>query len=75
MIFLETMTIPSSDLTNSLEPVSKSPEEDNEAGEPHKAQEILSVVLPTNKDTGLPLGPGKAVGTHSEAFSGGAYSR
>ncbi len=39
--------------------VSKSPEEDNEAGELHKAQEVLSVVFPTNKDTALPLDPGK----------------
>ena len=35
----------------SLEPVSKSPEEDNEAGELHKAQEVLS------EDTALPLDP------------------
>ena len=30
-----------------VEPISKSPEEDKEAGELNKAQEVLGVVLPT----------------------------
>jgi hypothetical protein len=40
-----------------LEPISKSPEEDNEAGELDKAEEILSVVFPSDKDAALPLYP------------------
>jgi hypothetical protein len=42
-----------------LEPISKSPEEDNEAGELNKAQEVLGVVLPANEDPALPLKPGE----------------
>jgi len=42
-----------------LEPISKSPEEDNEAGELSKAQEILGVVLPADEDSALPLHPGE----------------
>jgi hypothetical protein len=44
---------------NSLEPVSKSFEEDNEAGKLHKAEEIVGVVLPANEDPALPLNPGE----------------
>jgi pimeloyl-ACP methyl ester carboxylesterase len=43
----------------SLEPISKSPEEDNEAGELNKAQEVLGVVLPADEDSALPLDPGE----------------
>ena len=42
-----------------LEPISKSPEEDNEAGELNKAQEVLGVVLPADEDSALPLDPGE----------------
>jgi len=42
-----------------LEPISKSPEEDNEAGELSKAQEILGLVLPADGDSPRPLGPGE----------------
>ena len=42
-----------------LEPISKSPEEDNEAGELGKAEEVLSVVLPADEDATLPLYPGE----------------
>src|SRR5262249_5142042 len=42
-----------------LELISKSPEEDDEAGELNKAQEILSVVLPADEDSALPLHPGE----------------
>jgi hypothetical protein len=42
-----------------LEPISKSPGEDNEAGELNKAQEVLSVVLTANEDSALPLDPGE----------------
>jgi hypothetical protein len=38
-----------------LEPISKSPEEDNEAGELNEAQEILGMVLPADEDSALPL--------------------
>src|SRR5580704_4314282 len=43
----------------SLEPISKSSEEDNEAGELNKAEEVLSVVLPPDEDATLPLYPGE----------------
>src|SRR6266566_2778018 len=42
-----------------LEPISKSPEEDNEAGELNKVQEVLGVVLPADEDSALPLDPGE----------------
>ena len=38
---------------------SKSSEEDNEAGELDKAEEVLSVVLPADEDATLPLYPGE----------------
>src|SRR6266498_6132370 len=41
----------------SLEPISKSPEEDNKAGELDKAEEVLGVVLPADEDATLPLYP------------------
>jgi hypothetical protein len=40
-------------------PFSKSSEEDNEAGELYKAEEVLSVVLPADEDATLPLYPGE----------------
>src|SRR6266487_6646826 len=43
--------------TESLEPISKSPEEDNKAGELDKAEEVLGVVLPADEDATLPLYP------------------
>ena len=42
-----------------VEPISKSPEEDNQAGELDKAQEVLCVILPTDEDPALPLNPSK----------------
>jgi hypothetical protein len=42
-----------------VEPISKSPEEDNEAGELNKSQEVLGVVLPADEDSALPLDPGE----------------
>jgi hypothetical protein len=42
-----------------LEPISKSSEEDNEAGELDKTEEVLGVVLPADKDATLPLYPGE----------------
>src|SRR6266480_2807535 len=42
-----------------LEPISKSFEEDDEAGKLDKAKEIVGVVLPANKDPALPLNPGE----------------
>jgi putative ABC transport system substrate-binding protein len=42
-----------------LEPVSKSFEENNEAGKLDKAEEIAGVVLPANEDPALPLNPGE----------------
>jgi len=44
---------------NWLEPISKSSEKDNEAGELDKAEEVLGVVLPADKDATLPLYPGE----------------
>ena len=42
-----------------LEPISKSFEKDNEAGELDKAEEIVGVVFPANKDAALPFNPGE----------------
>src|ERR1700733_11164267 len=42
-----------------LEPISKSSEEDNEAGELDKAEEVLSVVLPADEYATMPLYPGE----------------
>jgi hypothetical protein len=52
---------PSVDLARCLrlEPISKSSEEDNEAGELDKAEKVLSVVLPADEDATLPLYPGE----------------
>ena len=47
------------DRPHSLEPISKSSEEDNEAGELDKAEEVLSMVLPADEDATLPLYPGE----------------
>jgi hypothetical protein len=40
-----------------LEPISKSPEEDNEAGELDEAEEVLGVIFPADEDAALPLDP------------------
>ena len=42
-----------------LEPISKSPEEDNEAGELDETEEVLGVVFPPDQDAALPLDPGE----------------
>ena len=42
-----------------LEPISKSFEEDDEAGDLNEAEEILGMVLPTDQDAALPLYPGE----------------
>src|SRR6266487_268619 len=47
------------DVQFSLEPISKSFEEDNEAGQLDKAEEIVGMVLPANEDPALPLNPGE----------------
>ena len=44
---------------NWLEPISKLPEEYNEASELDKAEEVLGVVLPAHEDAALPLNPGE----------------
>ena len=46
-------------ISEELEPISKSSEEDNEAGELDKAEEVLSVVLPADEYATLPLYPGE----------------
>ena len=40
-----------------LEPISKSSEEDNEAGELDKTEEVLGVILPADENAALPLDP------------------
>lgn len=40
-----------------VEPISKSSEEDNEAGELDKTEEVLGVILPADEDAALPLDP------------------
>ena len=42
-----------------LEPISKSFEEDNEAGELDKAEEVRRMILPADENAALPLDPGK----------------
>jgi transposase len=53
--FLLGLIAEQSDLT--LEPISKSSEEDNEAGELDEAEEVLGVILPADEDAALPLDP------------------
>src|SRR5215471_4074845 len=57
-----------------LEPISKSFEEDDEAGKLDKAEEIVGVVLPANEDPALPLDPGEEASERPEPSSraGGA---
>ena len=43
----------------SLEPISKSPEEDDEASELDEAEEVLRVIFPAHKYAALPLDPGE----------------
>ena len=40
-----------------LEPISKLPEEDDEASKLNKTQKVLGVKFPSNEDTTLPLYP------------------
>ena len=42
-----------------LEPISKLPEQDNEASELNESEEVLGVVFPTDEETALPLDPGE----------------
>ena len=42
-----------------LEPISKSPEEDNEAGELDANEKVVGVVFPADEDATLPLYPGE----------------
>ena len=50
---------PKAFLRKVLEPISKSPEEDDEAGELDKTEEVLCVELPADEDATLPLYPGE----------------
>src|SRR5262249_54491725 len=51
--------IPGDPVPDCLEPISKSPEEDNEASELYEAEEVVGVVFPTDEDAALPLNPSK----------------
>jgi hypothetical protein len=42
-----------------VEPISKSPEENDEAGELDKTKKVLCVELPADEDATLPLYPGE----------------
>jgi hypothetical protein len=42
-----------------LEPISKSPEEDNDAGELNEAKEVLWMIFPSDEDPTPPLDPGE----------------
>ena len=53
------MTCSSSPGVNLLEPISKSSEEDNEAGELDEAKEVIGVIFPADEDTTLPLYPSR----------------
>ena len=48
-----------------LEPISKSFEEDRDAGELHKSEEIGGVVPPANEESAFPMEPGKNRSTSS----------
>src|SRR5262249_54121406 len=50
---------PPAAIRDCVEPVSKSFDENNEAGKLDKAEEIVGVVLPANEDPALPLNPGE----------------
>jgi hypothetical protein len=47
-----------------LEPISKSPEEDNKAGELDESEEVLGVILPADEDAAVPLNPAPAGRDH-----------
>src|SRR5437868_15473415 len=59
-------------MSTTLEPISKSPEEDNEASELYEAEEVLGVVFPTDEDAALPLNPSKEA-LHEPASHIAAY--
>jgi hypothetical protein len=42
-----------------LEPISKSPEQDNKAGELDETKKVLGMILPADEDATLPLYPGE----------------
>ena len=42
-----------------IEPISKSSEEDHEAGELHEAKEVPRIEFPADKNAALPLNPGE----------------
>jgi hypothetical protein len=44
---------------NWLEPISKSFEEDDEAGKLDEAEEVVGVIFPADEDSTLPLYPGE----------------
>src|SRR5215472_10801521 len=46
-------------IERTLEPISKLPEQDNEASELNESEEVLGVVFPTDEETALPLDPGE----------------
>ena len=48
------------------------PEEDNEAGELNKAEEVLSVEFPADEYAALPLYPGEETLDKPVAYSGSA---
>jgi hypothetical protein len=51
-----------------LGPISKSPEEDDEASELDEAEEVLGVILPAHKYAPLPLDPGEEAFYQSAAL-------
>src|SRR6478672_3758950 len=52
-----TCAIGSKRMLNLLEPISKSPEEDDQASELNEAEEVFWVILPSDEDATLPLNP------------------
>jgi hypothetical protein len=50
---------PSSNFFRCREPISKSSEEDNEAGQLDEAEKVVGVVFPADEDATLPLDPGE----------------
>jgi hypothetical protein len=46
-------------IERTLEPISKSPEEDEEASELDEAEEVLRIELPADQQASAPLNPGE----------------
>ena len=53
------ITLSEDEVVLCLEPISKSSEEDDKAGELNEAEKVASVIFPADEDAPLPLYPGE----------------